>query len=431
MEPFLALLATTLTLAAAGLALPAQDAPPPRFRFRAVLDGPLSLTVEEPEIAGPAVTITGGDARCPHVPFTFDWGDGAREEGFFPARHTYCDTGRDYTVTVTAHYDPGEAVESVRVRFAPVRDEFARDERIPRRVRVAAAPVTLGTTVPGYAPPADLGGFTDADLAVPRAAWEYLLDVGHYLQAGFCNGDLDPSGGREQVVLCQPEFGGAFSLWFTSPVAMGTDPAYLRSLSGVSSLYHELGHNLTLNSPAACRLGGRTDGPMSTIVSETLAQIFQHATAWEILNHPARYGLGEALAEGVRQSALAAFAITARSHRDYVAAGCPFATRQGAGEEGDGTFGTFMTLAYVFVESAEERGAFRAPLQRTMALLQTFREADRVRYQERENDAFRATFLVAALSHGFERDLRGRFRALRFVLDDAVYTEMLGRMGGK
>ena len=41
---------------------------------------------------------------------------------------------------------------------------------------------------------------------------------------------------------------------------------------------HEMGHNATLNSPADYYFGGKTDGPANAILSETIAQIFQHAT---------------------------------------------------------------------------------------------------------------------------------------------------------
>jgi len=425
------LLASVPILSGPGSMLGQKAAPSSPFSFRAWLENPPSLIVEDPTLDGPTVTLAGGDARRPHKPFTVDWGDGRLEEAFFPFRHTYQDLARDYTVTVTAHYDPGEASETVRVRFTSATFEFIRDPRIPRRVRVADAALDLGSTMPGYAPPGGLEGFAGADLAVPLPAWEYLLDVGHFLQMDFCNGDVDARSGSGLVVLSHPGFGGAYSLWYTQPVAVAADPSYLRRLCGLSSLYHELGHDLTLNTPARYRLGGRTDGPMSTVVSETLAQIMQHATAWEILNHPERYGLEEELADGLRRSALSAFSITARAYRDYVAQGCPFATYQGEGAGADRTFGTFMSLAYVFVQNAEERGAYRIPLKRTMALLQTFDEEDHTRYQERENDSFRATFLVAALSYGFDRDLRGRFRELRFALDDSVFAQMQARMAGK
>ncbi|MBM3496625.1 MAG: hypothetical protein FJX72_20240 [Armatimonadetes bacterium] len=312
--------------------------------------------------------------------------------------------------------------------FARPISAYRRDPSISKRIRIASAPVALGTTMPGYRPPSDLRGFADADLAVPRDALEYALDVGHAIQMDLCNGDVDRAGGLDQVVLNQPTFGGAFSLWFTRPVAMGANPAYLGSLSGLSSLYHEMGHNLTLNSPARYRFGGKTDGPMSTVVSETPAQVMQHATAWLILNHPERYGLGEGLTGGLERSAKGSFAVTARAYRDYVAQGCPFATRQEPGSKQDRTFGTFMALAYVFVEGAEQAGDLRMPVKRMMRLLQTFNEQDHRRYQVRDNDAFRATFMVAAMSHGLKRDLRPRFRELRFAIDDTVYQELTSRV---
>jgi hypothetical protein len=63
-----------------------------------------------------------------------------------------------------------------------------------------------------------------------------------------------------------------------------------------------------------------------------------------------------------------------------------------------------------------------------MRLLQTFNASDHARYQRPDEDAFRATFMVAAMSYGFDRDLRQRFRDLAFAIDDAVYDEMMARM---
>jgi hypothetical protein len=90
-----------------------------------------------------------------------------------------------------------------------------------------------------------------------------------------------------------------------------------------------------------------------------------------------------------------------------------------------------MTLAWVFVERAEEQGGFRDPLKRTMALLQTFCEEGRVRYQQPANDAFRVTLMVASFSHGFAEDLRPRLGELRFDLDDAVFDELLARVAAR
>ncbi len=380
-------------------------------------------------ISGDTVTVRGGDSRAPSVPFTFEWGDGTRSETFFDAKHTYADTSRNYRVTVTAHYGSFEQSDSIPVTFRRVQPRFTRDPDIPARVTVAREAVALGSTMPGYAPPSDLVGIADRDLAAPRALIEYVLDIAHAIETDLCNGDIDWSGGRGQLVLCQPGFGGAFSLWFTKPIALGANPSYLSDVGGLSSLFHEMGHNLTLNSPAAFRFGGKTDGPMNTIISENLAQVMQHATAWEILNKPGRYGLPEETCEGIRRSAICAFGITARAYLDYKKAGCPFATVQ-SGKPGDPdrTFGTFMTLACKFVEHAEAAGQFREPAKRLMRLLQTFREADHKRFVDPANEGFRATFSVAALSHAFAKDLRPEFRDLRFPIDDAVHAEMLGRM---
>ena len=413
-----------------GEGVKAADTKP--FSFFENRGGPeVSLTVQAPAVRGATITLDGGDWRRPSTPFTFDWGDGSRSEAFFPAAHTYADMGRNYTVTTTAHYPTGESLVSVTVSFLRPTYAFERNAAIPRRVTVASAPIRLESTMPGYEPPAGLLGFADADLSVPRELIEYVLDIGHSLQMDFCNRDVDTRGGLGQVVLSQPGFGGACSLWFTKPVCTAANPKYLSDPSGISSLLHEMGHNLTLNSPAQYRFGGKTDGPMSTIVSETLAQIMQHATAYELLNQPGQYGLPANVTEAIRRSAQDAFGVTSRGYREYVAKGCPYSTLQSGGPgEPDRTFGTFMAVAYEFVRMADERRDFRKPLQRTMALLQTFNERDHRRFQARDSEAFRGTFMVAALSYGFDTDVRQTFRRLKFPVDDSIYRELIGRMPG-
>ena len=53
------------------------------------------------------VAVNGGDSRCATGPFTWDWGDGDVEDGWFPMQHIYADKERNYAVTVTAHYCDG------------------------------------------------------------------------------------------------------------------------------------------------------------------------------------------------------------------------------------------------------------------------------------------------------------------------------------
>ena len=414
-----------------GARVEAGDTKP--FTFFENRGGPeVSLTVHAPVVRGATVTLDGGDWRRPSTPFTFDWGDGSRSDAFFPATHTYADTGRNYTVTTTAHYSTGESRVSMTASFVRPAYAFERDAAIPRRVKVASAPVRIESTMPGYEAPVGLLGFADADLSLPRELIEYVLDIGHALQMDFCNRDVDARGGLGQVVLSQPGFGGACSLWFTKPVCTAANPTYLSDPSGTSSLFHEMGHNITLNSPARYRFGGKTDGPMSTVVSETLAQTMQHATAYELLNQPGQYGLPANITEAIGRSAQEAFGVTSRAYREYVEKSCPYATIQSGGPgEPDRTFGTFMAVAYEFVRMADERRDFRKPLQRMMALLQTFNERDHRRFQERDSEAFRGTLMVAALSYGFNTDVRPTFRHLRFPVDDNIYRELIERMLGR
>jgi hypothetical protein len=90
-----------------------------------------------------------------------------------------------------------------------------------------------------------------------------------------------------------------------------------------------------------------------------------------------------------------------------------------------------MAVAYEFVRMADERRDFRKPLQRMMALLQTFNERDHRRFQERDSEAFRGTLMVAAVSYGFNTDVRPAFRRLKFPVDDSVYRELIRRMPGR
>jgi len=71
---------------------------------------------------------------------------------------------------------------------------------------------------------------------------------------------------------------------------------------------------------------------------------------------------------------------------------------------------------------------YRGPTKRLMRLLHTFCEKDRRRFQEQENEPFRATLLVAALCYAFDTDLRAGFRQINFPVSDAVYQELMARV---
>ena len=42
-----------------------------------------------------------------------------------------------------------------------------------------------------------------------------------------------------------------------------------------------------------------------------------------------------------------------------------------------------------------------------------------------------ASLMVAAISYGFNSDVRPEFRRLRFPVDDSIYRELIGRMPGR
>ena len=395
-----------------------------RFSFRPYLRFDCSL-VATPVVEGLAVTISGVDTRRPSTPFSWDWGDGTASDSFFPARHTYQRQGT-YLVTVTSHYPDGATDQATLELALPPDWSFTRQPGIERRVFIPASPTPIKVPA-GWGQP-DALYFSDAELqGVPRAAIEYVLDVAHYIGMDLCNGNVRPNAARKQLVLRNKGNFGC-SLWYTDPSSMGLHPSYFQGTIGFSSLFHELGHNLTLNSPANYHFGGKTDGPMNAIVSETLAQIFQHAITYQILNQPGHYGVPAAALPIIRASGIASAGVVRDSCRAYLAATNRYTTYNVPGTEQDETLNTFMAVAYDFMQLAEQQGDYRGPTKRLMRLLHTFCEKDRRRFQEQGNEPFRATLLVAALSYAFDTDLRAGFRQINFPVSDAVYQELMARV---
>ena len=60
------------------------------------------------------VIINGVDTRGPSTPFTWFWGDGTSNNGFFPQTKTYADVNRSYVVKVISNY-PNNEKDSVEV----------------------------------------------------------------------------------------------------------------------------------------------------------------------------------------------------------------------------------------------------------------------------------------------------------------------------
>lgn len=393
----------------------------------------LTAAVQELDRATGRVLINGVDTAEPSTPFTFVWGDGRDDEGWFPMTHIYADTTRDYEAMVVAHYLSGRiGQEVVPVSFgSPPLHQISTPVEL--RVTIPTSLVALTSRI--YGTPTGLSTFSDGFFtSATRATVEYILSIAAWIQCEFANDDVyAPDGIFQQVVLRDSDFEGMYSMWFTTPPSYAAGDYAFRGRPEYSSLFHEMGHNFTLNSPARFCFGGRIDGPANAIFSETMAQIFAHATAYEIINCQDAYGLDPTTTAAVWHSAVASYQFLKSRYNAYVDSGCGFSSWNNPATTEDETFDTFMTLAYVFCERAElARQGYREPLQRMMKLLQTFDSSMLAGYSPGENspeaEAYRATLMVAALSYAFDEDLRARFVGLRYPVSDEVYASLLDRV---
>ena len=409
------------------------------FNFeRPVVGAQSSLTLfpSSVDAATGAVTINGVDTQCPTIPFTWDWGDGTpTEDAWFPAAHVYADTTQNYVVTVTAHYSGGETDMT---------------EGLVRFVSPIIAPVTLPETVevvipdhettlshhrmPTYAPPDSLTYFDDAAFGItPRSTLEYVLTAGASVQAQLVGDNTYMANDTfHQVLLRDADLSGAsmYSLWYTDPIGIGAGTGALQGAIPYSSLLHEMGHNVTLNFPEEYYFGGKIDGLANAIYSETMAQIFQHVTAYELVNRADQFGLPSDLAVEIGQSATSTMWVVRNAYESYLGSGCDFCSWNDPATPQDETFGTFMTLAYKFFAHAEMAGiGYAFPAARMSEVLALF-NAEMEEQYDRHNDsadadAFRSTLMVSALSHAFSMDLRAEFRDLNFPIDDVIYEQLL------
>ena len=417
---------------------PLYDAFPARslFNYSDCLFGrPKTLSIGTVEIdrASGTVECRGGDSARPQQPFTWDWGDGQRNRGFFPQRHSYRDRRRNYLISVTAHY-PGGITDTVQAPMRFIQVSLPSDRpRLPNHVSVrvpSEKPVLHAVRAPYRVSP-NLAAFDDSFFQTcSRDTVEYVLTQAAAVQMELANDNVCTVDGKfEQVLLWNPTFGGMHSIWFTDPVAFGVGDYGFTGNIQWSSFFHEMGHNVTLNSPAEFHWGFKQDGRANCIYSETMAQIFQHATAYELVNNPQTYGISRELAFDIAQSAYDSMYRLRRGYEDYLKNGRQFRSWKSAETEHDDTRETFKTIAYTFVKHAEAEGhGYRQPVKRLMEFLQRFNPDWEKGFSARKNspeaEQFRATLMTAALSHAFQKDLRSEFRHLRFPIDDKVFQEL-------
>ncbi len=406
------------------------------FDFKRYLTDPpqtLSLQIGNIDYSTGKVSINGGDSRCPSISFTWDWGDGTTNDGWFPRGHNYSDLTKNYIVKVTAHYSASETDSAeILVRFTPppiTAISIAED------VAVSIPDsdfVLLPSRMPGYGIPSGLTYFGEGFFnVISRSTVEYILSVAAFIQKDFINDNLYlVDGGFRQVLLRDPSFGCMYSLWYTNPVSFGVGDYGFQGTIQWSSFIHEMGHNFTLNSPSHYYFGGKIDGNANAIYSETMAQIFQHATAYEMINNATTYGLSADIVADIKLSAISSIKIVRDLYESYLNSGMNFASWNDPATPDDNTLNTFMTLAYKFFENAENSGlGYRIPLKRMMELLQVFNENLRQKYNQDKNtvaaDTFRATVMATAISYAFSTDLRTDFRNLNFPVSDNVYADLL------
>lgn len=391
----------------------------------------LSLTVQSVNKSSGSVTLNGSDSQAPTTPFAWFWGDSLTSTGFFPQTHTYSDTKKNYFAKVIATYSSGSK-DSVEVLVRFVSPGIAPISLSPDiAVTVPNSSLTLVSRQPGYGFSSTLSYFNDSFfIALPRASLEYVTSVAASIEKDFVNDDVFLINGKfQQVMLRDSAAGGAYSIWYSSPIAFGVGDAFLKESVGYSSLFHEMGHNITLNSPANYYYGGKIDGNANAIFSEMMAQIFQHAAGYEIINTYKMYGLSDDLMFDIRNSVNSSVVLVRTSYDRYVSSGNKFASWNNPGTTKDETFDTFMTIAYKFMEQAENTGqGYKNPLKRMMRLLQGFNPNWAQRYDRLSNtaaaDTFRATLMATAVSFGFDKDLRPDFRSLNFPLSDEIYNEL-------
>ena len=409
------------------------------FNYRNVLIGPistLSVQIYAINYSNGNISVTGYDTRNPTIPFTWDWGDGNVNEGWFPQWHTYSNLGQNYTLKVTAHYSATES-DSVKlvIRFIP-----STINPIPlpvsNAVLIPDSMVNLISRMPGYGIPNSLTFFDSSFFPIfSRSDIEYILTLAATIQIDFANSNVYlPNSEFKQVVLRDSAAGGMYSLWYTTPVSFGAGDYGFRGSLSWSSFFHEMGHNTSLNFPANYYFGGKIDGNANAIFSESMAQIFQHSTGYEIINNYQQYGLDEILKQEIETSAISSMKVVRQFYDDYLTGGMHFYSWNDPQTPNDETIYTFMTVAFKFFEHAENGGSgYKIPLKRMMVFLENFDSSWAQDYSPQFNtaaaDTFRSTMMTSAIGYAFNADLRNEFRSLNFPISDEIHNRLLSYIG--
>lgn len=372
-----------------------------------------------------------GDNRQLPAPFTFIWGDNTPNTvGYFPQKHTYASTTHNQLVRAVADFkdnqkDTSEVfVNFIKPKISPVSVDPKFKVTIPNQK--VSLPIRNSSSVftQSY--------FDDSYFKGPftRAEIEYILSVGNAIEFDLANGNVYQFNGKfEQYMLRDSSFGGGYAIPYTNPVSLVLNNRYLDESQepiGFTSLMHEMGHNMTLTMPANFLIGENIGGSGSSIYSETMAQIFQHAVGYEMVNNPDKYGLDAVAANILRTDFLSSFRQLRFFYQQYVDKGMNYVAWND-GQNYEIITYTFGALAYKFCEYAENQGlGYRVPTKRLTQFMQRYDAEWKRRYDPFTNsptgNAFRSTMMVAAISHAFQKDLRAEFRALKFPISDTDWA---------
>ena len=383
----------------------------------------------------------GGDSARSQQPFRWEWGDGTVTTGYFPQTHSFGDTQQNYRLIVSAFHSDGiiESVDSMINFIAKDRSITPISLPLDIHFRIPKVMPNLHAVRAPYGVNNKLIPFDDRFFTkYPRETVEYLLSLAASVEVSFANGDVCRTDGKfDQIALRDPPFGGMYSLWYTEPICFGVGGDDKFQLDTAwSSFFHEMGHNVTLNTPEQYYWGFKQDGNANCIYSETMAQIMQHATAYELVNHHKKYGIGEGIADDIAISATNSMDILRNGYMRYCQNGMHYTSWNDPATPGGDIGGTFMTIAYLFISHAEQSNqGYFIPVKRMLQFLQSFNAEWEKGFSSHANspeaERFRATLMTAALSYAFSMDVRQEFRDHNFPVDDMVYRSLMETVRGK
>ena len=405
------------------------------FNYKRALGGSgktLSANIQSINRTTGEVIFGGVDTKGPTTPgltFTWIWGDGTSNNGFFPQTKKYADVTKNYIAKVVSNYSATEKdTVDILIGFVkPVLKPIALDPKL--KVTIPSQPLSVSSTN-GYGVPA-LKPFADSFFSeLSRSEFEYLFHLGATIEYDFVNENVLLSNGKfEQYALRDTAFSGAYALWYSRPVTFGIGNGFVQgSDSDFSSMYHEMGHNFTLNFPANFIYGGKIDGPANAFYSEAMAQVFQYAVGYEIINNYQKYGLDDQLLFKFKSLFFNGVSRLRGTYTEYVNEGMRFNTFNTTdARRNRDVFQTFLSVPYKFYEYAEQQGkGYRQPIKRLTQFLSRFNADWQKRYDQFNDtpagNSFRATLMVAAMSYAFEKDLRADFRAINYPVSDTDFA---------